>query len=420
MLHEYTISSIIGKGTYGTVFKVYKKNNKKTYAMKKIKINDITNYEKSNIINELRILSAHKCSFIVKFKTSFIEDGCIYFITEYAEKGDLSSIIKQKSSKNIKIEEHIIWNYFLQTCAALCYLHNLKVIHRDIKPANIFIDADDNVKLGDFGVIKMMKSFMMYGQTQIGTPLYMCPEIYKRERYDSKVDCWALGCLLFELMLLKPPFMAENIIDLKKNIFKGNYGSLHVVPYSLVLKNLLMRLLNVYPRQRISVQEIINQPTIRKELDMRHIHILEKPEILSTFYLTCPIPKTVKGWIDVISLFVSLNSTIEPDKDEAENINNLNVAKERLVKINGCKTIDENIQKLKRDIENAKKMLVEFENALSILIKQKKCILESMNNEKNSTTNEGGDKKTNVESINRIPHPPGYKNINKTPRIKRH
>ena len=87
--------------------------------------------------------------------------------------------------------------------------------NRDIKPANIFIDKYDNVKLGDFGVIKLMKSFMMYGQTQIGTPLYMCPELYKRERYDTKVDNWALGCILYEMMLLKPAFIAKNIYDLK-------------------------------------------------------------------------------------------------------------------------------------------------------------------------------------------------------------
>ena len=358
---------MIGKGSYGSVYKVMNNYNSKIYALKKIKTDCIFHYEKISIINELRILSAHKCPFIIKFKTCFYENGHIFMVTEYASKGDLGILIKKNLFDKTYFKEHVIWNYFLQTSIALCYLHSLKVIHRDIKPANIFVDADDNIKLGDFGIIKMMKSFMMYGQTQIGTPLYMCPEMYKRERYDTKVDSWSLGCILFELMTLKPPFMAKNIIDLKEKIFRANYDSLHSLSYSKLMKDVLTQLLNVYPRQRVSLFQILQKPGVKKELKSRNLSIQNNPEILNTFYINCCIPKNNKEWNEAVSLFTNLNATIELNSSEIEEIRKINMAKNILVNHKNLKVIDESIEKLKTEIENAKKLIVECEKNIADL-----------------------------------------------------
>ncbi len=371
MTDNYVLQCMIGKGSFGTVYKVTNVFNSKIYAMKKIKTDNILHYEKTSIINELRILSAHKCPFIIKFKTCFYEDGHIHLVTEYASKGDLDMLIKKNSFYKTVFKEHTIWNYFLQTSVALCYLHSLKIIHRDIKPANIFVDANDNIKLGDFGIIKMMKSFMMYGQTQIGTPLYMCPEMYKRERYDTKVDSWSIGCILFELMTLKPPFLAKNIYDLKEKIFKANYGSLHSVSYTRLMKDVLTQLLNVYPRQRVSLFQILQKPGIQKELKNRNISIPTNPEILNTFYLNCSIPKSRKEWNEVVSLFTGLNSTIELGPSEEEEVRKINMAKNLLVNHKNLKVIDESIEKLKREIQNAQKLIVECEKNIADLEEKK-------------------------------------------------
>lgn len=141
--------------------------------MKRLNVTNISHYDKINIVNELRILATHKCPFIVRFKSAIFDNGHIHIITEFASKDDLAGLIKKHKATNTRFSETNIWSYFLQTCIALSYLHNLKIIHRDLKPANIFIDGDDNVKLGDFGIIKIMRSYMMYGQTQVGTPLYI-------------------------------------------------------------------------------------------------------------------------------------------------------------------------------------------------------------------------------------------------------
>ena len=108
MLSNFSILKIIGRGSYGTVYKVEDKRNNGKYAMKKIKIDGITPYEKNNIINELRVLSTHKCPFIVRFKSAFVYLNNIYIITEYAEKGDLAGLIQEKISTKTNFEEHVI------------------------------------------------------------------------------------------------------------------------------------------------------------------------------------------------------------------------------------------------------------------------------------------------------------------------
>ena len=367
----YLIQNMIGKGSYGSVYKVVNTINGRMYALKKIKTDGVQHYEKTSIINELRILSAHKCPFIIKFKTCFYENGHIHLITEYASKGDLSVLIKRNLFYKIQFKEHVLWNYFLQMCVAISYLHSLKVIHRDIKPSNIFVDSDDNIKLGDFGIIKLMKSFMMYGQTQIGTPLYMCPEMYKRERYDTKVDSWSLGCILFELMTLKPPFTANNMVELKNKIFKAQYDSLKTRAYSILLKDVLAKLLIVYPRQRVSLFQILQKPGVQKEMKIRRLFIPKTPEILNTFYINCSVPKTSKEWNETVSLFIGLNTTIKLDSREADEIEKINNAKNILVNHKNIKVIDESILKLKQEIENAQKLIMEHEKNIKELEEKK-------------------------------------------------
>lgn len=387
MLEDYEIISHIGKGTYGSVSKVKHIKTSKEYALKKIKLFGTSTYEKGNIINELRILSAHQCPFIVKFKTAFVKYDNIYFVTEYAEKGDLSHIIKESRESSKSLEEHVVWNYFLQTCVAVCYIHELKIIHRDIKPANIFIDSNNNVKLGDFGIIKLMKSFMMYGQTQIGTPIYMCPEMYKRERYDTKVDNWALGCILFEMMFLKPAFDSKNFYDLKKNIFAGNY-KMYKSKYSDNMKQLLMKLININPKRRVEIQTILELPTIKHELKIRNLKIPQNSSTLDSFNVKCLIPKNNFEWAQTISSFVDLKSTIELNEEEQNEIEKINVSKKNLASINTITSIESELNVLIKDLDFYKKQIFICEKNIQTLVEEKKTLLKKI-----------------------IPIPPNFRNI---------
>ena len=100
-------------------------------------------------------------------------------------------------------------------------LHDLKVCHRDIKCANIFLNSKGEIKLGDFNVSKVAKRGMLY--TQTGTPYYASPEVWKDEPYDVKSDIWSLGCVLYEMITLHPPFRADDMQGLFKKVLRGHY-----------------------------------------------------------------------------------------------------------------------------------------------------------------------------------------------------
>lgn len=132
---------------------------------------------------------------------------------EYAGGGDLSEKIKQCQLKRIRFPEKMIIRFFYQLTSALFDLHKKNIIHRDLKTANVFMTSDyQNLKLGDLNVSKIIKDKFAY--TQTGTPYYASPEVWRDEPYDLKTDIWSLGCVLYELCMLKPPFKASNMDEL--------------------------------------------------------------------------------------------------------------------------------------------------------------------------------------------------------------
>mmetsp|Transcript_12257 Transcript_12257/g.12060 ORF Transcript_12257/g.12060 Transcript_12257/m.12060 type:complete len:110 (-) Transcript_12257:80-409(-) len=98
------------------------------------------------------------------------------------------------------------------------YLHAKNIIHRDVKCLNIFLTEDKRIKIGDLGVSKIVSSSAAMHGTRVGTPLYLSPELVKQHPYDFKVDVWAIGCAIYHLACLEPPFQGENLITLGNNI----------------------------------------------------------------------------------------------------------------------------------------------------------------------------------------------------------
>lgn len=94
------------------------------------------------------------------------------------------------------------------TLSGLKVLHHMKIVHRDIKTANIFI-SDGLYKLGDLNVSKILDMGLAY--TQTGTPYYASPEVWRDQPYDSKSDIWSLGCVIYEMCTLHPPFRAKDM-----------------------------------------------------------------------------------------------------------------------------------------------------------------------------------------------------------------
>ena len=129
----------------------------------------------------------------------------------------MNRVIKTYKVDSCHLPESLIWSYFIQICYALEYLHKNNIIHRDIKTCNILVSHNNYIKVGDFGVSKILKKGKL-ASTVIGTPVYMSPEIINSNLYDHKIDIWSLGCVLYEMIMLKPPFNSKSIYHLMKNI----------------------------------------------------------------------------------------------------------------------------------------------------------------------------------------------------------
>lgn len=123
---------------------------------------------------------------------------------------------------------------------ALAILHSRKILHRDLKSANVFLSKDTFAKLGDLNVSKVAKKGLLY--TQTGTPYYASPEVWKDQPYDHKSDIWSMGCVLYEICTLKPPFRANDMNGLYKKVLKGAYQPISQ-QYSKDLHNVIASLL---------------------------------------------------------------------------------------------------------------------------------------------------------------------------------
>lgn len=179
--------------------------------------------EKQNALNEVRILASIQHPNIIGYKEAFFEDATssLCIIMELADGGDMMRLINNHKKKGTTFSEKEIWYYFIQIVRGIKALHDLKICHRDIKCANIFLNKDGTIKLGDLNVSKVAKKGMLH--TQTGTPYYASPEVWRDRPYDNRSDVWSLGCVLYEMITLNPPFRAPSMHGLFQKVLRGQY-----------------------------------------------------------------------------------------------------------------------------------------------------------------------------------------------------
>ena len=264
-LTDFEIGKILGKGSFGNVCLVKRKFDGKTYAMKRIKIVQLSEKEKENSLNEIRILASLSHKNIIGYKDAFFDkkSKTLNVVMEFANDGDIYSKIKYNLKHDLFFKEEIIWDYLIQILEGLNYLHEKKIIHRDLKSANIFLMKDRTIKIGDLNVSKINKLGMAY--TQTGTPYYASPEIWLDQPYDYKSDIWSLGCILYELCQLKPPFRGTSLKNLCMNIQNGVYNPIPDF-YSNDLKNMISFMLQKDPNLRPSTKQILESDIIIKKI----------------------------------------------------------------------------------------------------------------------------------------------------------
>ena len=260
-MNDFIIGKIIGKGAFGSVSLVTRKNDGKIYAMKRVNIGKLNNKEKESSLNEIRILASLSHPNIIGYKEAFFDESTntLNIVMEFADEGDLEKKIKNNLKKRLNFEEDTIWRWIIQLLKGIKYLHDNRIMHRDLKCANIFLMKNGLLKLGDLNVSKFSKIGM--ANTQTGTPYYCSPEIWKGNSYDYKSDIWSLGCIIYEICSLRPPFRGTSLKGLMNNVLNGNYPPLPSM-YSKELSLLISKMLVIEPNKRASANELLKDEIV--------------------------------------------------------------------------------------------------------------------------------------------------------------
>eukprot|EP00033_Pygsuia_biforma_P003057 GCRY01003359.1.p1 GENE.GCRY01003359.1~~GCRY01003359.1.p1 ORF type:complete len:335 (+),score=62.84 GCRY01003359.1:177-1181(+) len=285
-MEKYEVLSKIGSGSFGTVWKIKRKADKRLLVWKEMDYGKMNEKEKQQLVNEVNILREFQHPGIVRYYDRIIDKAKakIYVVMEYCEGGDLQEYIKRKRRERKFVDEAVIWKVFSQLVAALRECHEKpggKVLHRDLKPGNVLLDDECNVKLADFGLARVMGSNSLFAHTYVGTPYYMSPEQVAQRGYNEKSDIWSLGCLVYELAALNPPFDAHNQIALAAKIKEGRFSRIPS-QYSPDLFKVISQMLNVEQYRRPSASALAAVPNINAYIQAKNLtdryHLVKRRE----------------------------------------------------------------------------------------------------------------------------------------------
>eukprot|EP00074_Homo_sapiens_P056867 XP_005273204.1 serine/threonine-protein kinase Nek2 isoform X1 [Homo sapiens] len=265
---DYEVLYTIGTGSYGRCQKIRRKSDGKILVWKELDYGSMTEAEKQMLVSEVNLLRELKHPNIVRYYDRIIDrtNTTLYIVMEYCEGGDLASVITKGTKERQYLDEEFVLRVMTQLTLALKECHRRSdgghtVLHRDLKPANVFLDGKQNVKLGDFGLARILNHDTSFAKTFVGTPYYMSPEQMNRMSYNEKSDIWSLGCLLYELCALMPPFTAFSQKELAGKIREGKFRRIPY-RYSDELNEIITRMLNLKDYHRPSVEEILENPLI--------------------------------------------------------------------------------------------------------------------------------------------------------------
>lgn len=264
-LSNFEIGKVLGKGSFSSVVLVKRKEDGITYAMKRVRISQLSTKERENALNEIRILASLQHKNIIGYKEAFFdeESKTLNIVMEFADDGDIEGKISHNKKFHMIFDEKTIWLWIIQILEGLKYLHENNIMHRDLKCANLFLMKNGLLKLGDLNVSKIAK--MGIAQTQTGTPYYASPEIWKDQPYDYKSDIWSVGCIIYEICKLRPPFTGTSLRNLYENISKGVYEPIPSI-YSRDMSKFIGMMLVVDPAKRPSAASLLESEIIKRKM----------------------------------------------------------------------------------------------------------------------------------------------------------
>ncbi|THD21442.1 Serine/threonine-protein kinase [Fasciola hepatica] len=254
---DFDIGRQLGRGKFGTVFLAKTKKTNFVCAIKVIfKKQIIKNKLEHQIRREVEIMCHLQHPHILQLYSYFHDSKRIYLVLEFAYFGQMYSELRRLT----RFGEHRAATYVYQLCDALIYCHKMKVIHRDIKPENLLLGLQQELKLSDFGWSVHAPSLRR--RTICGTMDYLAPEMLNGVSHDERVDHWTVGVLCYEMLCGRPPFERDDPQDTYACIRAVKYTFPPVI--SAMAQDLITKILQRYPTDRLSLPGIINHPWIQR------------------------------------------------------------------------------------------------------------------------------------------------------------
>jgi len=265
---KYEKLKLLGTGSFGKAWLVQRKSDRAQLVCKVMDLSAMSSKDQKYMEAEIQCLAACHHFAVIRYQEDFVVGTHMLIIMEFADAGDLNMQIKARAADGSRyFEEHEIAYTFVQLCMAVDHVHRNRMLHRDIKGANVLLMSSGLVKLGDFGFSQQYEDTVSgaVAGTFCGTPYYLAPELWKRQRYSKKADVWALGILLYEMMALRRPFVGQGMKLLMETVLKGAIPELPP-HYSPELRQLCLSILVPDPNSRPSIADLFQTPYLQKVL----------------------------------------------------------------------------------------------------------------------------------------------------------
>lgn len=284
-IEDFDLLKVIGKGSFGKVMQVMKKDTRQVYALKTLrKQHIISRMEVTHTLAERTVLARINNPFIVPLKFSFQSPEKLYLVLSFINGGELFYHL-QKSGKFDMDRSRF---YIAELLTALESLHELNIIYRDLKPENILLDYQGHIALCDFGLCKLNMTNDDKTNTFCGTPEYLAPELLLNQGYTRSVDWWTLGTLLYEMLTGLPPFYDDDVPTMYKKILQNPLKFPSFLD-GTDAQDLLKKLLQKEPSKRLDDAQQIKSHAFFKDIDWQ--------KLLSKSYMP-PFKPQVEGLLD--------------------------------------------------------------------------------------------------------------------------
>eukprot|EP00735_Rhodelphis_limneticus_P014091 TRINITY_DN807_c0_g1::TRINITY_DN807_c0_g1_i1::g.25283::m.25283 TRINITY_DN807_c0_g1::TRINITY_DN807_c0_g1_i1::g.25283 ORF type:complete len:395 (+),score=100.76,sp/P54644/KRAC_DICDI/51.80/2e-122,Pkinase/PF00069.20/1.7e-73,Pkinase_Tyr/PF07714.12/9.7e-31,Pkinase_C/PF00433.19/5.7e-11,Kinase-like/PF14531.1/5.2e+02,Kinase-like/PF14531.1/0.00044,APH/PF01636.18/0.042,Kdo/PF06293.9/0.11 TRINITY_DN807_c0_g1_i1:85-1185(+) len=246
-MDDFELIKVIGKGSYGKVMLVKKKDTGRLYAMKVLKkANILQKKQVEHTKTERHVLGTIKHPFIVTLHYAFQTPDKLHFVLDYCSGGELFFHLSRLG----RFDEELTRFYASELLLAIGHLHSMGIIYRDLKPENVLLDEEGHLRLADFGLSKEGITESTEGAHSFcGSPEYLAPEVLEEKGHGKAVDWWSLGSLIYEMLTGLPAFYSHDRQKLFRNILSAQL----TIPAFLSedASDLLKKLLQRDPAQRL-------------------------------------------------------------------------------------------------------------------------------------------------------------------------